>query len=206
MNKIDQTFSDDENKNEFDKNIKSAVADIEKYINENIYKPGNISINYQPTCINDISSAGDTSDLYLSMELSGYGSIKTEWKKIFIATGIIEGVIQGVAVAIATQNNWVGLGVAGEEVVQEYLSLNGVDWFLGESYAPVTLEGKLVYAKQKKVIWQESYFVTENEDELSDEDKKNKSKQLEASLHEAEKKLVTSLNDYLQKISQEPVR
>lgn len=94
------------------------------------------------------------------------------------------------------------MGIAAEEMIQEYLTWNGVDWLLGETYAPVTLEGYMTYGKDKKIIWRNSYFVTENSDELkgwSKEEKKDKYRQLKASLHEAEGKLISNLNAYIMK-------
>jgi len=85
-----------------------------------------------------------TSDLYLTIELSGYGSLKEEWKDVLVGTGIAEGIIQGIIVGAATANPWLGVAVGAEEITSEYLTWNGVDWVLGEAYAPVTLEGTLM--------------------------------------------------------------
>jgi hypothetical protein len=64
------------------------------------------------------------------------------------------------------------------------------------------LEGELTYDKNKKVIWRDSNFVTENDHELaklSSTEKKDKSRQLKASLHKAESKLFSEFNSYLSK-------
>ncbi|WP_298160267.1 hypothetical protein, partial [Ferrovum sp.] len=82
----------------------------------------------------------------------------------------------------------------------EYLSWNGIDWLMGETYAPVTLEGELVLASNEKTIWKDSEFITDNSDELDKmpkEQKKKKDVQLQASLHKAESELALSLNAYL---------
>lgn len=82
------------------------------------------------------------------------------------------------------------------------LTWNGVDWLLGETYAPVTLEGRLTYLRTGKTIWQDSYFVTDNEHELAKlgaKAKTDKALQLQASLHKAEYKLIAALNAYLRK-------
>jgi hypothetical protein len=50
---------------------------------------------------------------------------------------------KGFLVSSVIQNPWLGLGVAAEEMTSEYLTWNGVDWILGETYTPVTLEGQL---------------------------------------------------------------
>jgi len=105
-------------------------------------------------------------------------------------------VVQGVIVGSVTQNPWLGFGAAAEEMTSEYLTWNGVDWLLGETYAPVTIEGELTY--QSGIIWKDSYFVTKNEGELKKDERKDKSKQLIASLHKAENKLLNSLEEYMQ--------
>ena len=137
--------------------------------------------------------------MYLKIDLSGYGSIKSKWKDYLIASGAVEAVVQGVVVAAATQNPWFGVAASTEEMTSEYLTWNGVDWLLGETYAPVTLEGTLTERNDHKVIWEDSYFVTENDAELAKlgpAEKKDKSRQLRASLHKAETKLFSNLDAY----------
>ncbi len=197
MDTIQDALSDDENKKEFDVNIKLAVKRINEYIESNIYHSPDIFISALPECIDSTESDDIDFDFHLTIELSGYGSIKKEWKRVLIGTGIAEGLIQGFIVGAATQNPWLGFGVLAEEIGQEYLTWNGVDWILGETYAPVTLEGSLFYLKDKKVIWKDSFFITENEENLSEDEKKDKSKQLNASLRKAESDLISSLNSYL---------
>lgn len=198
MNRINEALSEDANKKEFEENIKVAVLDIHKYLATNVYHSPGIIIIDIPACFTEDNTENLSTDFMLTIELSGYGSIKKQWKTILIGTGVAEGVIQGLVVGAATQNPWLGAAVAAEEIGSEYLTWNGVDWIMGETYAPVTLEGTLVYLKDKKVLWQASSFITENEDELNDADKKDKAKQLRASLHKAESELIIELNQYLQ--------
>jgi hypothetical protein len=197
MNRINEALSEDANKKEFEENIKLAVLDIHEYVATNVYHSPGITITDIPACLAGDNVENPSTDFILTIELSGYGSIKKQWKTILIGTGVAEGVIQGLVVGAATQNPWLGAAVAAEEIGSEYLTWNGVDWIMGETYAPVTLEGTLLYLKDKKVLWQDSSFVTENEDELNDADKKDKAKQLRASLHKAESELINKLNKYL---------
>ena len=198
MTTIKDAISDEENKEEFNKNIKYALADIRKKLNSGIKHTKQLHITLLNVCYENEAELKQKSDLYLTIELSGYGSLKGEWKDVLVGTGIAEGIIQGIIVGAATSNPWLGVAVGAEEITSEYLTWNGVDWILGEAYAPVTLEGTLLYVKNNEVIWQDSSFVTENEDALTDIDKKDKSLQLKASLHKAEEELISSLNDYLQ--------
>jgi len=199
MNNIEGSLSDDEKITKFEKNIKLAMDDIQAHFLKNIENTPNLHINTTPTCLKDGEAADSTNELYLSIALSGYGSINKRWKRVLIGTGIVEGIAQGVIVGSATQNPWLGVAVAAEEMGSEYLVWNGVDWILGDTYAPVTLEGSLFYMKEQTstIIWKDSSFVTENEDELSDEEKHIKSSQLIASLHKAESELFPKLNDYI---------
>jgi len=191
-------ISDEENKKAFDKSIKIAINDISNRLKTGIKHTPDFHITALPKCIDDTEVLTLASDLYLKVELSGFGSLKKEWKNVLIGTGIAEGIIQGVIVGTATSNPWLGIAVGAEEIGSEYLTWNGVDWILGETYAPVTLEASMLYINKNEIIWQDSFFVTENEDELNDVEKKDKSMQLEASLHKAVQELLSSLNQYLQ--------
>ena len=86
----------------------------------------------------------------------------------------MEALAQGAIISYATQNYWLGFAVAAEEFGSEYLSWNGVDWLFGETFAPVTLEGTLLH--NNKIIWSDTYFISENEEELSKKERNNKSK------------------------------
>ena len=195
MNIIDKTLSVNENKNQFDKRIKTAIDDIEQHFLSRYPATGLPARQQINDCDGKPLNGLDPSSLYLTLDLTGYGSIEEKWKKVLIGTGAVEAVFQGVFVMSLTQNPWLAFAVAAEEMTSEYLTWNGVDWILGDTYAPVTLEGQLSY--QTRVIWQDSYFVTENEHELAKSERKDKQKQLLASLHKTESKLFDSLIDYM---------
>jgi len=195
---IKEAISNQENKEEFNKNIHLAINDINNKLRSSIKHTSNFHIIASPECINNSQTQNHTADLYLEVDLSGYGSLKTKWKNFLIGTGIAEGIFQGIIVGAATANPWIGVVVGAEEITSEYLTWNGVDWIFGEAFAPVTLEGKLTYIKNDDIIWKDVAFVTENESVLTDIEKKDKSLQLLASLHKAEDKLISSLNNYLQ--------
>lgn len=201
MNILDKTLTKEKNENKFEENRKLSLVTIDDYVNANMIKSPYLAIKELPSCQGSAATLPDSpTALYLTITLSGYGSLNERWKKIFIGSGIIEGVVQGVVVGTATQNPWLGVAVAAEEFGQEYLTWNGIDWLMGETYAPVTLEGRLVSSKDSQIIWKDSSFITENSDELksmSADERKNKDVQLQASLHKAEKELVSSLNTYL---------
>jgi len=163
MNKLNETLSDAENKKVFEMAIRQAISDVEKSVGSEASGGARVSIADAPKCLDAAEEASFDSGLYLYVEISGYGAIKKKWKRILIGTGAVEAVIQGVVVGAAT-TPWVGVAVAAEEMGSEYLTWNGVDWLLGETYAPVTLEAQLEY--KKRIVWQDSYFVTENEDAL----------------------------------------
>lgn len=198
MNIIDESLSENENKNAFQARIAGAISDIESSFTSHQLSSDKFDYKKLELCAseNEREPAGP-SDLYVLIELSGFGSIKKEWKLFLIGSGAVEAIVQGVLVSALTQNPWWGVAVAAEEMASEYLTWNGVDWIFGETYAPVTLEGELRYRKQ--LIWRDYYFISENEDALSEAERKDKSKQLIASLRLAEQKLLNSLNNYLDK-------
>jgi len=195
MNVIDSTLSAQQNKTAFADRIRQATGDIELRFRSQV--PTNKHFIYKkiPKCNDASNQTLSNSVLTLNIELSGYGNLKRKWKLLLIGSGAVEALAQGIVVTAATDNPWLGFAVATEEMTSEYLTWNGVDWFFGETYAPVTLEGSLYY--QARIIWHDSYFVSENEEELAEEDRKNKSKQLIASLHLAQKKLMANLSEYL---------
>jgi hypothetical protein len=202
MNIIDKSLTGEQNRAHFNSSIEKAIDDIDNYIEANTVTSPRLKLVKRAACNEALPPGGASSDLNLTVDLSGYGSIKPEWKDVLIGTGAVEAVAQGVVVGAATQNPWIGAAVSTEEMTSEYLTWNGVDWLLGETYAPVTLEGELTYDKNKKVIWRDSNFVTENDHELaklSSTEKKDKSRQLKASLHKAESKLFSEFNSYLSK-------
>ena len=188
----------------FTHQLDRAISDIHTAINDNLKNIASIQLTEQSDCIDssthDKKEITGTPEFQLIVDLSSYDGIKTKWKYYLIGSGFGEGVVQGVVVAGATQNPLLGVGVALEECVSEYLTWNGVDWFLGETYAPVTLEATLIRLSDKVVVWQDSEFVSQNDDELdklTEEEKKQKERQLLASLHKAELDLFSNLNEYI---------
>lgn len=202
MNILDKGLSGEQNKARFHERIDAALADVHAYLKTHFVQSPNVTLRQLATCSEPLTGKEADARLSLTLDISGYGSIKPKWKAWLIGTGAVEAVAQGVIVFSVTQNPWLGLAMSSEEMTSEYLTWNGVDWALGETYAPVTLEGRLTDAKDKKVIWADSYFVTENDEEtkaISAPEKKDKTRQLAASLHEAERKLFKGLNNYLDK-------
>ena len=202
MNIINKTLTGEQNKTQFNQRISSAINDIDGHLDAHLVKSNDLAINRLSSCTAALPVDDSRDNLYLTIDISGYGSIKPKWKSILIGTGAVEAVAQGIIVGSLTQNPWFGIAASTEEMTSEYLTWNGVDWLLGETYAPVTLEGKLTYGATVKTIWQDSYFVTENDHELAKlgaKAKADKSLQLQASLHEAEDKLFSALNAYITK-------
>ena len=199
MNILDKTLSKEKNQTRFDEQKRVAMGAIDDYFGKNLVKSPNLSFEKISSCPELTAIPHNPTSLYLTVTLSGYGTLNERWKKLFIGSGIVEGTVQGVVVGTATQNPWLGVAVAAEEFGQEYLTWNGIDWLMGETYAPVTLEGELVLASNEKTIWKDSEFITDNSDELDKmpkEQKKKKDVQLQASLHKAESELASSLNAY----------
>lgn len=197
---LDSHLSDAQNRQQFHRLLTAAVDEMNQYIQLHVAPLSPVRLAGNLDC--DAAGRGrpDEEKLYLDLELTGYGALKSEWKTILIGTGAVEAAVQGGVVYAATRKVWLALAVGGEEMTSEYLTWNGADWLLGETFAPVTLEAELTHGKNGRVIWKDSAFVTENEDELDQFDKsvqKRKPVQLMASLHKAEQELISGLNTYL---------
>ncbi|WP_297477572.1 hypothetical protein [Ferrovum sp.] len=219
MSILNKALSKEANKKKFEEDQKESLVGIDDYLNMNITKSPGLVIKKLPSCKALKTLPGNPNALSLSITLSGYGSLNERWKKIFFGTVLVEGIAQGVIVSSATHNLWLGIvvtvGELGREYLtwsglavamagygQEYLAWSGMDWLVGKTYAPVTLEGELVALKDQKTLWKDSSFVTDNSDELknmSENERESKDVQLRASLHKAEKELISSLNTYLTK-------
>ena len=135
MNVIDKTLADEQNKSIFESNINNAIDDIRNHAGSEFPKSPLLEFRELTACKENLDLIPADASLYLMLKLSGYGSIKTKWKNILIFAGAVEAVVQGIAVGVASQNEWLGLGVAAEEMTSEYLTWNGVDWLLGETCA-----------------------------------------------------------------------
>jgi len=197
MSLVDKKISKEKSKELFKENLDIAVKKIrqhtQKYLESHFDKS-----NIHDFCRDEKNNPAFDS-LYLEINLSGYGSLKEQWKRRLMALGVAEGVAQGIIVNSVTHNFWLSFGVATEEILSEYLATNGLDWIFSENYAPVSIEGDLFYSNNKKVIWNDWFFVTDNDDALNENDKKDKYKQLNASLDKAQKELFKSLNKYMDK-------
>ncbi|WP_434782351.1 MAG: hypothetical protein WJ306_00050 [Ferrovum myxofaciens] len=219
MSILDKTFTKEINKKKFEEDQKVSLEVINDYLNKNIVKSPYLDIKKLSSCQDLRKLPNNPNSLYLSITLSSYGNLNDRWKKIFFGSVLIESIVQGVVVSSATKNPWLGLAVTVEEMGreyltwsglavamagfgQEYLAWNGMNWYMGKTYAPVTLEGELVTLTDQQTIWKDNSFITDNPEELKNmnkDEKNNKEVQLKASLHLAEKELISSLNTYLTK-------
>lgn len=99
-------------------------------------------------------------DAVLSSKLSGYGRVKNKWITLLIASGVIEGGVQGYIAARLVRNTWVGVAVAAEEVAQEVVTWWGGAYLFGKAFSPVIIEGELRSSADGSVIWSKTAFAT----------------------------------------------
>lgn len=199
-NVFDKTLADAEAKQQFDDHIQHAVSELNQYLASHLAHSPDLLLYPLPDC--DAAATDLQQGLLLEMDIAGYGTLKPKWKHWLIGTGAAEATVQGIAVNVATHNPWLALAVGAEEMTSEYLTWNGIDWLLGETFAPVTLEATLTDRQSHTVLWQDSDFITDNEkelDKLGKDVKKDKAVQLAASQHKAQHRLVKRLNGYLEK-------
>jgi hypothetical protein len=144
-----------------------------------------------------LKTGGDAQAVLL-VKLSGYGQIKKKWLTYLIASGVVEGVVQGVLASKLTDSTWVGVAVALEEVGQELLVWGGGAYFFDKHYAPVTLEAQLSSTLDGKPIWDDTVFVSVDTDAieaLPEEDRKKKEIQLDLTAKKALNELANDLDD-----------
>jgi len=138
----------------------------------------------------------------LTIRLSGYGHLKRRWVLSLIATGFVEGIVEGAVVAGATGNGWIGLAVALEEIAQEVLTWGGGAYLFNMRYSPVTIEGELIDAKDGKRLWRHTTFESIDRKGLkkrSEEERKKKEVQLEVTLEKAQSDFVKRLEKAVKK-------
>lgn len=107
-------------------------------------------------------------DAVLSTKLSGYGRVKKKWITLLIASGVIEGGMQGVIAAKLVHNTWVAVGIAAEEVTQEVVTWWGGAYLFGKAFAPVIIEGELRSARDGAAIWSKTAFATLDKKKLKE--------------------------------------
>lgn len=133
----------------------------------------------------------------LLVKLSGYGQIKKKWLAYLIGSGVVEGVVQGVLASKLTDNSWVGIAVALEEIGQEVLVWGGGAYLFDKHYAPVTLEAQLISTLDGKPIWDDTVFVSVDKaaiEALPEKDRKKKEIQLNLTANKALKELAKDLD------------
>jgi len=132
----------------------------------------------------------------LVVRLSGYGKLKRKWIAFLIGTGVVEGVVQGVVVAEAASNPWLGGAVALEEIGQEVLVWGGGSYLFDRAYAPVTLEAELISVADGSVVWDDTVFVSIDKDaikKLPEEERQNRDIQLRLTAEKAVRELSADL-------------
>jgi len=135
-------------------------------------------------------------DAALEVKVSGYGKIKRRWVAFLIGSGVVEGIVQGVIAERVLHNTWVAVGVALEEIGSEVLTWGGGSWLFDAAYAPVTLEARLVAARDGRTVWHDLVFVGIDRKALKalpTEARKRREVQLKVTAEKAERELVRDL-------------
>jgi hypothetical protein len=168
--------------------VRSALADM------------NVCVS---TCVPDsrqVRALGRAlgADVVLSAKLSGYGRVKDKWIMLLIASGVVEGGVQGFVAAKLVHNTWVAVAVAAEEIGQETLTWWGGSFLLGKVFSPVILEGKLTSASDGAVIWSKTSFSTLDKKGLEkypEAEQAKKELRLKVTAEAAAKELIKSLQE-----------
>ena len=192
--------------------LREATAHLDDYLQELLAQSSHIDVvPYPPagsTTLPENWTATDLAHLNLPADaravlvvrLSGYGKLKRKWVVYLIGTGVVEGVVQGVVVAKAASNPWVGAAVALEEIVQEALVWGGGSYLFDRAYAPVTLEAELISVADAEVVWDDTVFVSIDKDaikKLPEAERENRDLQLRLTAEKA----VRELGEDLEKVA-----
>jgi len=133
----------------------------------------------------------------LTVSLAGYGALKQEWLTFLIGTGVAEGVVQGIVAAKVVSNPWVGLAVGLEEIGQELLEWGGGSYLFDSYYSPVTLEVRLVSTQDAATVYDDTVFVSVDNDAiklLPEQDQHKRELQLLLTAKKAIAELVDEIN------------
>ncbi len=95
----------------------------------------------------------DQADAVLKVQLSGYGKLKRRWQLYMVGSGLVEGLLQGIAGYKISSNIYVGIGLAAEEIAQELLTWVGGVALFNKHFTPVLLEARLYDAHSGKKLW-----------------------------------------------------
>lgn len=98
----------------------------------------------------------------LVTQLSGYGAVKKRWLFYLIGSGLAEGLVQGVVVAVAVSSPWAAVGIGVEEAAQETAEWGGGAFLFGKMFSPVILEGQLISSADGRTIWSGTELASSN--------------------------------------------
>lgn len=117
-------------------------------------------------------------DAFLRVRVEGYGHIKRSWMIYLLGSGMIEGLVQGIAVsfAVGPHQQWIAAGVGAEEALQETVEWLGGAYLFDRFFTPVILKGELISAKTGKVFWKKTVMNTRDSADLKKLPKKDRAK------------------------------
>jgi hypothetical protein len=107
-------------------------------------------------------------DVFLRVQVEGYGHIKPSWLMYLLGIGAIEGLVQGVAASfiLNSHQQWIAVGIGGEEMASETVEWLGGSYIFSYFFTPVILKGELINAKTGKVFWKETVMGTRDASDL----------------------------------------
>lgn len=171
--------------------LNKVSVELTRFLHASISQSTNLELVQQQKSLNSNAQA------ILSVEISGYGKLKRKWLALLLASGAMEGIVQGVAAAALVNTTWVGVAVALEEFGQEMFVWGGGAFLFNRYYAPVTLEATLMSAKDQKIIWRKTIFVNVDRKgikALAEQDRGKKELQLLLTAQKAIDELVVDLD------------
>ena len=158
-----------------------------------------VQVNGQALTAAQIEGLGQilNAQAILVTKVAGYGKIKRKWLVYLIASGVVEGAVDGVLAAAVVNSPWVVAGVVAEEVLQEAVTWGGGVFLFNRVFTPVILETELVSTTDRKVIWSDTAFARMNRKalkKLPEAERKKKEVRLQVTAQRAVEHLLKDLN------------
>ncbi len=100
--------------------------------------------------------------IFLQVQIEGYGHIRKIWLAYLVGSGLVEGLVEGVAAsfALGPRQQWIAAAIGGEEALQETAEWVGGAYILDHFFTPVILKARLINGHTGKVFWSETAMGT----------------------------------------------
>lgn len=97
--------------------------------------------------------APSSADVCLKLRVIAYGRVPGKWVALLVGSGVIEAVVQGAVVERVTHNQWLALGVGGEELLSECATWLGGAFVTNRYLTPMIFNAQVIDSRTRKRLW-----------------------------------------------------